>query len=196
MAIRTIIAIVVGAIVLLVIVWAIATALLVDDPLDDVPEATTTVGYRTYESEALAFSMLVPEDASVSTSTEDRVEVTFLGPDNEPATEITDGFTFTVFRDATTTPYQSVRTYAEVVASGTARARTEITEQLRSENVNGTTSYRYSFESELGNEVTQHVFLAETNGQDGYQVSYSIADPNNEQYQDIVSTMLESIRFR
>jgi len=153
------------------------------------------VGYRAYQSAALNFSMIIPEDATVSSVRDDRVQFTLLGPNNDPNTEITDGFTLTVFRDDVDATYNSVLAYAQAVVSDTrGGSENTITRNLERRTVSDMTAYRYSYRGALGNEVTEYIFLPDAM-QHGYRMTYAINDPQSRGYQTTVFTMLESVRF-
>lgn len=163
------------------------------DGASDAGDGSSTVplGYRTYTSADLNFSLLVPADATASRVGDSRVEFTYLGPGNEPNTEIADGFTATVFREPTDAP--SVVGYADrVLAEVRERSDTTITRGREAQMVDGKRAYRFSYRGALGNEITTYIFLDESVG---YQVSYSVTDPENRGYERMVSTMLESLQF-
>lgn len=152
-------------------------------------------GYRLYTNDNLQFSILVPESASVEPANENYVKIMYLGSGNEDGTEISNGFHVTVFREDLPNSYDSARTYAQAVYDDTeSGSENTIVDGLESRQVNGMTAYRYSYTGALGSENTEYIFLAE-NGAVGYQISYSVSDPNNNNYEDAVFTMLESFRF-
>lgn len=147
-------------------------------------------GYQIYYDDNLEFSIIYPNGATLQDSIEDRVQFTFLGPDNEPATEITDGFVLTVFKDPDSTQYNSLGNYAE---ARTEEVRGEIVQGLELVELNGLNTQVFSHRSELGNEVIEYVFMS-NNGQ-GYTISYSIFDLQNRGYEDIVLNMIRSVGF-
>lgn len=166
-----------------------------DDDIGD-GSGVVPVGYRLYQSNNLAFSILAPESADIGPEGQSHVKIQLLGPDNEPDTEVTDGLTLTVFRDTEVAEYTSVQAYADAVIEDTrAGSENEITSELEARTVNGMTAYRYAYRGALGSEVTEYVFLPD-DSEEGYRISYSIADPNNEGYESVALTMLESVRYQ
>ena len=149
-------------------------------------------GYRTYHNSDFGFSMAVPEDSSVQAEGPGRLKIQLLGPLNEPFTEVTDGFTLTVFEDELDTSYASAEEYAEAVIADTRSvSENEIATELEARSVNGMPAYRYSYRGALGSLVTEYLFLPDAGT--GYQISYIISDPENRDYEDMVFTMLESL---
>ena len=153
------------------------------------------IGYKLYENRELGFSILVPNDATISNSNDNRIEIKFLGTDNEPATEIQDGFVLTVFKDNLNKIYDTTLTYAEDALEETrSSGQSQITQTLQARNVGGIQAYRYSYITALGNEATEYVFLPDK-FETGYKISYTAIDPNNIGYREIILNMLESVKF-
>ena len=147
-------------------------------------------GYTAYSNEDLGFSLMYPEDATVSTPGANRVTFKFLGPDNEQGTEITDGFTFTVHREPSVSA-QSAQAYAQSLTSEeNLTPDQEVVAQPEQRQVSGMTAYRYRMETALGPVATTYAFMPSPG--EGYTVTYMIAGSG---YQNMVNTMLESISF-
>jgi len=153
------------------------------------------IGYKLYENTELGFSILVPNDAIISKSNNNRIEIKFLGTDNEPATEIQDGFILTIFKDNLNKIYDSTLTYAEDALEETrSNGESQITQTLQAREVGGIEAYRYSYTTALGNEATEYVFLPDK-FETGYKISYTAIDPNTVGYREIILNMLESVKF-
>lgn len=152
------------------------------------------MGYRVYENADLDLRMLVPGDASVRSEGAGRIKVQLLGPLNQPDTEVTDGFTMTLARNDSAASYASAREYAESVIERTrSGSDNQIVTELEERDVNGMEAYRYSYRGVLESVVTEYVFLPQA--ETGYRASYSIQDPENRGYEDVVFTILESLEL-
>lgn len=150
--------------------------------------------YRRYTNDELQFSLLVPAEVTTSAVTDNRVQFKYLGPNNEPATEITDGFTITVMEDSVGDQHKNLREYAEFARAGDAQGNQTEPTTLEAHSLNDNDSYGYSYENQLGNEVTTHIFLP-NDGDVGYRVTYSIIDSDETNYQNVVNTILQSLSF-
>ena len=147
--------------------------------------------YVKYENSELGFEILRPKEAQVTSEGEGRVKFTFLGPATIPNSEITDGFTLTIFKDAMATT-SSLSNYARskaqeaVMNGGSSLTDPELV------IINGMEAYKYSFRNLLDTTSWEYVFMAENQP---YTATYTLVDPANNGYEEIVSDMLNSIRF-
>lgn len=158
--------------------------------------SSAPVGFQLYQNSQLGIALLVPTDASISAPAPNRIQVTFLGPNNEVGTEIIDGFTTTIFRDQLEENVQSGQAYAQSVRNETANnPEASNVSNLREVMVNGELSYVYTYQTALGNQVTSYLFLP-NGGNVGYQVTSTISDPENRNYESLVRSMLDSLQFR
>lgn len=152
-------------------------------------------GYQLYSASEFGFDIFYPADAMVSREANTRIKFTFLGPNNEPNTEITDGFTLTIHQNTDAAQHDTLAAYAEarVEAQRTGPAESTISAGLEQRQVNGMAAYRYTFESALGGSITEYIFM--TNDGQGYTATYSVSDPQDRGYEQMVLTMLESLQL-
>ncbi|NBD73706.1 hypothetical protein GVX82_01545 [Patescibacteria group bacterium] len=160
-----------------------------DELIDEDGPVVTPAGYRLHEEPTLGYRLLVPEHAEVEEEGAGIRKVSVIGPESEPATEITDGYTFTIVARAAT--HGSAESYAldeieqdlgEVVASPT-----QVT-------IGGDyEASRWVERSMLGSEVERST-LVPGNGQE-YSVSVSISGDEDGSYRQEVDEMLASLEF-
>lgn len=153
------------------------------------------VTFVPYLSEEFNFSLIRPEEAQIAQEGPNNAHVkfTFLGEDNVPNTEITDGFTFTVHWDEQARAYTSLHEYARARRAEAIQGPLEEVSALVETTFGDMSAYRYHYASISGIEVVEHVFLPRAGI--GYTVTYAIADPNKRGYKGVVTTMLESLEF-
>ncbi|MES1929353.1 hypothetical protein SADO_08852 [Salinisphaera dokdonensis CL-ES53] len=139
---------------------------------------------RRYRNPELGFSIEKPKGARVSRDGADSVSFAVLGPKNEAASEISDGFTLTVIRD----PQAEAATLAEY-AEATRPDGAPSAERLR---VGGQETLRYESQSEMGGSVTHWLFMPDRGGH--YHVSATVSGPTRD-YPAQIEAMLSSLRF-
>lgn len=152
---------------------------------------TLFVGYTAYANEEFGFSLMYPETGSVTSEGANRIKFMLLGPDNEPATEITDGFIFTVYRNPSAIA-DNAQAYAEALVADIKQdptGREKLSEPERRE-VAGMEAWRYRMRTVLGTVATVYAFVPEQGR--AYKVTYSISGTG---YENIVNTMLASLSF-
>lgn len=158
------------------------------ESLIEVPE-----NWELFESPDFNFTFSYPPQASISTEA-GRTKITYLGPDNEPNTEITDGFTFYVRTqplESQTLQEFAQQSYQQATQSPTGQdLDSEMPEQV---SVNSRAGYQYRVESELGNMVDYLVLEAQ--GDQVFNVSYSVLDPNNTGYQVVIDTIVQTLEI-
>lgn len=147
-------------------------------------------GGEVYRSPELGFAITHPPDAEIQRETPRHVKFTVLGPDNAPATEITDGFTLTVHRDAAADPDAGLEAYAKAVLRQTEAAGEEILAAPEPTSIGGHAAMRLRHRTALGNAVTTYLFAPEPGGH--YRVTAAIS---GEGYDATVEDMLESLSF-
>lgn len=153
---------------------------------NDVPE-----GWEQYDSEDFAFMFQHPDGADI-TENQDRghVRVQVTGPDQEPNTEVTDGFSLWIMQESATTSLRDVAD--ERLADETAREGMDVVEPVATTTVNGATGYSFANTTELG-PTSHHVILPAT-GDAYFDVSYMISgDERATEYQNTVDQIIKSI---
>lgn len=152
---------------------------------DMVPE-----DWQQYEHARFDFRIAYPPIASVqSEGPQNRhIKFTYLGPDNATG-EITDGFTLTV-STYRLDDGQSVQAFAQSKAR--QQPAGSPTTHVSTTSLAGQTSYRYTTES-LG--TITHLATKHTDNR-AVVVSYNISDPNDNNYQSLVETMLSSLQLK
>ncbi|GEM_PF-4737601 len=161
------------------------------DPSPSSSPSSVEEGFEVYHNEELGITVWSPLGASIQPERENIVKMTFLGPDNEPYTEITDGFTVTFRKDLNAQEYTSLDMYAQSVLEADML---EGEESLQETTIGlSYEAFMYTRPSELGNLVTTYITLPQEGV--GYQISYSITDPHQRGYQEIVTTILNSLQF-
>lgn len=145
--------------------------------------AETDAGRR-YRNPEMGFSIERPKGARVSRDGADSVTFTVLGPENEAASEISDGFIVTVIHDAHVSA-PTLNAYAEKVRADGAPSADRV-------RVGGHRALRYQSRSELGATVDHWLFLPASGAH--YQVTATVSGPARD-YQAQISAMLASLRF-
>lgn len=148
-------------------------------------------GWKKYTNTEEGFSLQVPAGASTSTEA-GRVKVTFLGPNNEPQTEIVDGFTFYV-RKLQISEEQNLREKAEEAREDRFE-ELEVLEQIEEISVEDKEGYKFVLESALGGSV-DYLVLPTEESNEAFVISYSIKgeDDDREEYQGMVNRMLSTL---
>ena len=139
---------------------------------------------RRYRNPALGFSIDRPRGARVSRDSADSVSFAVLGPANQAASEISDGFTLTVVRD-TRIDADTLAEYAEAVRPDGAPSAQRLT-------VGDQPALRYESQSELGDTVSHWLFMPASGGL--YHVSATVSGPTRD-YPSQIRDMLASLRF-
>jgi len=151
--------------------------------------------WQTYSDEDLGFRVAHPPQADVTETNETVRRIRLLGSENEPQTEITDGFLFTVITEQDVSQYSGVEEYAQAKQQEVETTDgTSIESPLEPIALSGKTAYVYEFETQLGTTAMNYVFLPE-NSENGYQVHISIQDPNDNNYRQITQQMLTSLEL-
>lgn len=176
------------AIIVIGIIWFVPDS----NQLDPADNSTTTdemavevpEDWQTYENDQFDFSFQYPA-AATTTVEADRVKVQLIGPDSEPNTEITDGFTFYVHSEelgeATSTEAFARSYYEDQLEHMT------VVEEPHEVSVAGKTGYAFILEGQNGSDTVYRVFPA--GGDEVYITVSIVSDPNDEGYSDMVDTM-------
>jgi len=145
-------------------------------------DRATDAGKR-YKNAAMGFSIVHPRGARVSSEGANRVKFTVLGPANEAASEITDGFSVIV---------QRKRSSAETLAGYARQQRPGEAVSAESVRVGPHRAWRYRETSELGQTVTHWLFMPAAGR--AYHVS-AIVSGAESQYREQLQAMLASLQF-
>lgn len=145
---------------------------------------------QVYRSDKLGFTITHPRGADVQHETPRHVKFTVLGPDNQAATEITDGFTLTVQREADVPAQASLGAYANAVLRRSRAGDGQIVDEPKRIGIADYKAVRYRHRTALGNTVTSYLFAPETGGH--YRITVAISGGG---YRSQVQDMLDSLRF-
>lgn len=169
-----------------------------DSDSDEEANATTTEDgayvdhveeqWPRYEDEQFPFTLLYPPDAETRIENE-RVKVTYLGPDNTMGSEITDGFT----------AYVGTRSGSDVAAEAEAwleedLEHAEVVEEIEPYSEGEWSGYTYTIETALGSDATRLVL--ETDADYVLTFSYNVADPAERGHMGLVEYILDSITLQ
>lgn len=151
--------------------------------VNNVPE-----NWQTYQNARFDFSVAHPPEASVRSEgpSQRHIKFTFLGPENATG-EITDGFTFTV------STYENVTSTLQSFAKQQANSNpvADSVSEVKQVSIGNKAGYRYSTQS-LG--TIQHFVFGHSNNR-AITASYNVSDPNNQGYERMVRTMLDSLQL-
>ena len=130
-------------------------------------------------------SLQHPASNTVTQVNDAVIELTYVGPGSEPATEITDGY------------YASIQLVNETDI--TAYAQSESDDAIQNIEFNGQSAVSYSTNATLGNEQVTHIVYQPTTLNDsivdvGYMISASSSNVQNE-YQTSLLDTLSSLQF-
>lgn len=158
--------------------------------LNRVPAEEAT--HRYYHT-GLNVSLPLLSGVTVHEESDRRISLHYLGPDNEPGTEIVDGFTVTVFA-AREAHYDSVRVYAEeLLADARSNSETEVLSNIEEAHVGGHNSF--TFRIRTGSGTTADVYALLGDDGHGYRISTFVIDPNEHGYRDMINTMLSGVEL-
>lgn len=146
-------------------------------------------GYRLHSEPDFGYAISLPLAVDVSDPQPGITRYRYLGPNNEPATEITDGFTITV--EAKRSAGADLE---EVAAQDIQGNRTEVIQEPASNQLGNTEALQYTTESEIGGTPITHYALLPGNNF-AYIVSVQISQGNNTEYRTITARILESMQF-
>ena len=146
-------------------------------------------GYRLYTEPDYGYSIALPFAVDTSTPQTGTTRYRYLGLNNQPGSEITDGYTITI--TSRTANATSVEALALQEIQG---KRQTVQEEPTIEELAGTRVSHYTTESELGNSPLEHyAFLPGNNFE--YIVSINSSPHESNQYQEEIQTILDSLTF-
>ena len=157
-----------------------------NQPMDgDQNQTNNLVSYQTTLRNNVRVSLQHPANSTVTQVNDAVIELKYVGPGSEPATEITDGY------------YASVQLVNETDI--TAYAQSESDDAIQNIEFNGQSAVSYSTDAALGNEQVTHIVYQPTTLSDsivnvGYMISASSSNVQNE-YQTSLLDALSSLQF-
>lgn len=177
-----------GILAILVGIWWMTSNQTSDQQDSDI----SVRNFTRYTNEELGFEILRPSESSVNIEGPQnrRVKFTLLGENNEPNTEITDGFTFTVFSDPVATN-RDTQNYAESYLNEIA-ATSEIVDELEEVIIDENNYYRFSHTSMLGTTVDNYTL---TRQNQAFVISTSVSGTSTDEYEAMVESMLGSFEI-
>lgn len=157
---------------------------------DSKDESTSLpVDFRPHAEPDQRYRIALPYEVDVSSPQTGITRYRYLGPNNEPNSEITDGYTITIETEAT-----SETSLEELVTERTEAETTNLLEEPESMMLNGHEAFRYVTESALGNKPITHYVVLPGNGYE-YYISTNITPSNNTAYQETVMSILDTLEF-
>lgn len=164
-----------------------------DEDMDDEDDEAEETTWQTYTDYSLGFRIDYPETMTVEELSNETIgaHVQFMvtGEDQEPATEITDGASLTIDHVTLETD-QTLSAYVDAQIEDT-EAIGEITMEKEAYTLAGKEGFRFAANT-LG-EIT-HIYLPTEDGE-ALAISYNVADPNENGYQDWIDQMLDSLEI-
>ena len=157
-----------------------------NQPMDgDQNQTNNLVSYQTTLRNNVRVSLQHPASNTVTQVNDAVIELTYVGPGSEPATEITDGY------------YASIQLVNETDI--TAYAQSESDDSIQNIEFSGQSAVSYSTNAALGNEQVTHIVYQPTTLNDsivdvGYMISASSSNVQNE-YQTSLLDTLSSLQF-
>lgn len=164
-----------------------------EDPKENQEEPTFTItspaDYRAIAKPDQGYVISIPYAVDVSNPQGLITRYRYVGPDSEPNTEITDGYTVTIeTREAIS---DSLEEATSMSIQGT---RSSLLEEPTEAEIAGIESRRYVTKSALGNKpITNHVLMP-GNGY-VYTIRINISPSDTTKYQDETDTILSTIQF-
>lgn len=156
-----------------------------------------TNDWKTYTDEELGFKLQHPPEADISKPNRTTRRIRFLGPDNEPNTEITDGFTVHITaKSSDEFPASSAQEYAEFSFQQATENET-VTVQEPPQPIALSTNREaavYTIETALGNTAQRYILYSQASGRP-YEVDVSVFDPNNQNYEEMTQAILASLEI-
>ena len=164
-----------------------------EQPQEPADEAVAGVpnGFELYTNDAADVQFIYPVGARAGYEA-GRAEVMYLGPNNTPDSEISDGFTFYV-ESITVQPEDSLASVADEQFEAMTKNRASMQPPTEI-SVNGEQAYEFKVESELGPVITYVVM--EGSSETVLLVAYSVLGDEDGKYQTMVNEMLKTIEMK
>lgn len=150
-------------------------------------------GYRWHDSKKVSLRLQVPENALVDNPSNDRLSITYLGPDNASEVMLEDGFLVTFYKDDAVERFSSVQAYALEQQTQVRSQGLSVTVPMTATQIEGEPAYTFGHESVLGN-TTMKVFLLPQDDI-GYVISYQSFGSSTNAYKGMMKHIIESIEY-
>jgi len=146
-----------------------------------------------FESDQYGLTFEHPQEADLTENQERKfVKVQVTGPDQEPNTEVTDGYTLWIAKASATS---SVAEVAERQLAEETQNTQTVKEVARS-TINGRTAYTFANETELGNTAYHVLWSVEDNMYMDITYSISGSEDDMTSYRESVNTIIRTVRSR
>lgn len=157
-------------------------------------EQNTPRGFTRYQNDELGFSILRPEEIQIDREgpNSEVVKFTHIGPDAEPQTEITDGYTVSIRRDSSATT-TSLDQYLDQRISEIVELSGPLNSNPEPMTLGGMEVYKLTYQGLVGGDMTEYILIGNDHA---YSLTYFVADPNNRDYESTVQTMVESFEIK
>lgn len=153
---------------------------------EDNNDETTTVppDFRHHAEPDQQYRIALPYSVDVSSPQTGITRYRYVGPNNEPNSEITDGYTITIEAQP------SSKTSLEDVVT----ERIEANANPQRATVAGRKALVYVTESALGNKSITNYVMLPGNGY-AYYISTNLSPANDEEYENTVTTIINTLEF-
>lgn len=168
-----------------------STSTTTEEPDRDNKEETTIVpdSFRHHAEPDQRYRIAIPFDVDVSTPQVGITRYRYVGQDNKPNSEITDGYTITI--ETQTTSQTSLE---NIVTQRIEANTTSVLEGPQSTTVAGHNALRYVTESALGNKpITNYAVLPGNEYE--YYISINISSADTETYRELVDAIVNTLEF-
>lgn len=176
----------------LVLLISVGSFLVIDrSELSENPEendVSVPADWEQYQNMEFGFELQYPPSATIRQEAGTHIKFTYLGGPQATG-EVTDGFTFTIGTNSLGAN-QTLNQFAEDSHEEMLRAGTSLQEPTQVD-LYGMNAYFFRVET-LG-EVSVYVVAGSGDGR-VHTISYNVADPNGQDYQAMIETMLETFQ--
>ncbi len=180
------------------VILSLTTNLWFGNEMNQQKEKRSANNWQTFQSDQFDFMFQYPPQAIVDISDPTvadepkRVRVRLIGPESEPNTEITDGFTFYV-HSVELDQKQSLSEIANEIFRIETERR-EVTNPLQQSEIGNRNAYSFSVRSELGGEVIYEIIEGEA--ETVFITISVVSSPQNvdRNYRTIIEKMQISLR--
>ncbi|MEX2515084.1 MAG: hypothetical protein WD335_03075 [Candidatus Paceibacterota bacterium] len=152
--------------------------------------APDTTDWQGYENEAFDFTFRYPD--RVDTAVEaGRVKAQLIGPGSEPQTEVTGGFTLTIYTQST--DGLSIQEFATQEYEQQTQGLQGVSQPQRV-TISDHTGHTFVVEGAMGSGIRYYILSAGSD--EVYVATANISDPNEVGYVDTVRTILSTLEER
>ncbi len=150
---------------------------------------TIPAGYRHHGEPQLQYSIALPMTVDVSTPQAGIIRYRYVGPDNEPSSEITDGYTITIAAERT-----SSNSLRELVEASHTREENDVTASLSTTTIAGYTGLTYTTTAALSGQSIKNFAVLPENGW-WYDISLNVSPTNDSEYTDTTNRIINTLHF-